>query len=69
MLPQWKGVAQDHAQAAKLLRKAAEQGSTSAQYDLALAYKYGQLGVQQDAAQAAIWFRKVAKRAGRKERI
>jgi len=43
----------------KWLRKAAEQGNADAQYDLAIAYKYGQIGVQQDAAQAEIWFRKV----------
>jgi hypothetical protein len=62
-------VAQDHTQALKWLRKAAEQGDMGAQYDLALTFKYGNLGVQQDTAQAAIWFRKVANQADRKARI
>lgn len=37
-------------------RRAAEQGSPSAQYDLGLAYLYGEGGLLQDFVQAYMWF-------------
>jgi TPR repeat protein len=49
-----RGVLQDHAEAAKWLQKAADQGNANAQYDLGIAYFKG-LGVPQDYAIAYMW--------------
>jgi TPR repeat protein len=54
-----EGVQQDSKQAAAWYRKAADQGDTVAQFNLALMYHEGQ-GVQQDFKQAAAWYRKAA---------
>ena len=52
-----KGVEQDHAEAVKWYRKAAEQGHVEAQYELRFAYDLGDEvfgdGVPQDDAEAA----------------
>ncbi|HJX51885.1 MAG TPA: tetratricopeptide repeat protein, partial [Polyangia bacterium] len=53
------GVPQDHAEAARLFRKAADQGDASAQANLGRAYDNGE-GVPQDYAEAARLFRKAA---------
>jgi TPR repeat protein len=43
-----------------LIRKAAENGMESAQYDLAMKYVNGQGGLAKDEAQAVYWFQKAA---------
>jgi TPR repeat protein len=53
------GVPRDHALAAAWFRKAADQGDSAAQLNLAFSYQMGQ-GVPQDYAQAAAWYRKAA---------
>ena len=50
---------QDHSEAARWYRKAAEQGHAVAQYNLGVMYKNGQ-GVKQDHAEAVRWYRKAA---------
>jgi TPR repeat protein len=54
-----KGVSQDDTKAAAWFRKAAEQGHTRAQYNLAILYHIG-IGVRRSDAQAKKWFRKAA---------
>jgi len=54
-----RGVPQDHAEAAKWYRKAAEQGFAAGQQSLGCCYDYGQ-GVAQDYAEAVKWYRKAA---------
>lgn len=51
--------AQDYEQAAKWMRKAAEQGNMKAQYSLALMYEDGK-GVVQDYKEAGKWYLKAA---------
>ena len=53
------GVLRNEGQAAMWYRKAAEQGLTSAQFNLGKMYNDGQ-GVPQDYRQAVAWFRKAA---------
>src|ERR1035438_8363130 len=53
------GVPQDHAEAARWWRMAADQGIAYAQASLGAAYNVGQ-GVPKDYAQAIVWFRKAA---------
>ena len=55
------GIPQDHAEAAKWYRKAAEQGYARAQLDLGFMYSYGE-GVPQDYVQAHMWFDLAASR-------
>jgi TPR repeat protein len=52
-------VAQDHAEALKWYRRAAEQGKANAQYALSIIYAHGR-GVEQDYAEAVAWCRKAA---------
>jgi S1-C subfamily serine protease len=54
-----RGVAKDEVEAAKWLRKAAEQNNAEAQSLLGLYYYYG-LGVKQDCVEGDKWFRKAA---------
>ena len=54
-----RGVAQDHAEAAKWFRLAAEQGLAQAQFNLGVLY-YGGEGVEQNRAEAAKWYRLAA---------
>ena len=54
-----RGVPQDYAEAAKLMRQAADQGHAEAQATLGALYQSGR-GVLQDYGQAAAWFRKSA---------
>ena len=54
-----KGVQLDHAKAAALYRKAAEQGHADAQYHLAVSYDDGE-GVPQDFKQAVYWYTQAA---------
>eukprot|EP00729_Bicosta_minor_P032465 gene32465-biopygen20867 len=54
-----EGVKQDHVEAAKWFRKAAEAGYAAAQYNLGLMYGTGK-GVEQDHVEAVKWFRKSA---------
>ena len=54
-----KGVEQDQREAAKWLRKAAEQGHDDAQYNLGVSYLQG-LGVTKDEHDAVKWYRKAA---------
>ena len=56
------GVPQDYAQAAAWYRKAAEQGSAGAQFNLGLAYQFGQ-GVPRDYVESYKWFNLAAPRA------
>ena len=56
-----QGVPQDHAKAARWLRKAAEQGMAVAQYNLGVMYDNGR-GVPQDDAHAYMWFKLAASR-------
>jgi len=53
------GVPQDHAEAARLFRLAAEQGNGPAQNNLGFLYSQGR-GVPQDDNEALRWFRKAA---------
>jgi len=54
-----QGVTQDYAEAARLLRRAADKGHAEAQASLGVAYQRGR-GVPQDYAQAAAWYRSAA---------
>ena len=54
-----KGVAVDHAEGAKWIRKAAEQGYRSAQSSMGVCYESG-MGVPQDNNEAIKWYRKAA---------
>jgi len=54
-----QGVPQDHAEALKWYRRAAEQGDAAAQYNLGQMYRTGQ-GVPQDHAEALKWYRRAA---------
>jgi TPR repeat protein len=54
-----EGIPQDHAEASKWFRKAAEQGDAKAQNNLGVMHARG-LGVPLDYAEAAKWFRKAA---------
>jgi len=54
-----QGVKQDHAEAVRWNRKAAEQGHAGAQCNLGVMYAYGQ-GVKQGHAEAVRWYRKAA---------
>ncbi len=54
-----KGVPRDYVQAVEWYRKAAEQGFTTAQFNLASMYQSGQ-GVPKDLGQAVVWYRKAA---------
>lgn len=49
----------DHKTALRLVRQLADQGLSSAQYNLGVMYEQGQ-GMPQDYAEAAKWFRKAA---------
>jgi hypothetical protein len=49
-----KGVPQNHVEAAKWFRLAADQGNADAQYNLGVAYANGQ-GVPQNYAEAYVW--------------
>jgi TPR repeat protein len=53
------GVLQDYLEAAKWLRKAADQGDASAQYNLGIAYAKGD-GVAKNEAEALKWIRMAA---------
>jgi hypothetical protein len=55
-----QGVTQDYAEAARLLRQAADKGHAQAQATLGEAYEKGGWGLTQDYVQAAIWYRKAA---------
>ena len=58
-----KGVTKDEAEAVKWYRKAAEQGNSFAQYNLAKAYDsayYGNRGTVNDIKEAVKWYRKAA---------
>ena len=49
-----RGVPQDYSEAAALYRQAAEQGNSSAQFNLGLMYDQGR-GVPQDNVEAHMW--------------
>jgi len=53
------GIAQDLVQAVAWYRKAADQGSAMAQYNMGVMYR-DSLGVRRDPAQALKWFRAAA---------
>jgi TPR repeat protein len=55
----FSGVTEDHIEAVKWYRKAAEQGNSGAQFALGLIYEYGR-GVQVNYAEAAKWYRRAA---------
>ena len=54
-----KGISRNYSKAAKWLRKAADQGIASAQYNLGLMYANGN-GVPKDYSEAEKWYRKAA---------
>ena len=54
-----KGVPEDHREAAKWFRKAAEQGDAGAQFNLGVMYFKGE-GVPEDHREAVKWLRKAA---------
>jgi hypothetical protein len=54
-----EGVPQDHVEAVRWFRKAAEQGDVKAQCYLGYAYRWGE-GVPQSYADAVRWYRKAA---------
>eukprot|EP00729_Bicosta_minor_P033020 gene33020-biopygen23682 len=54
-----KGVKQDHVEAVKWYRKAAEAGDAGAQYNLGTMYDNGE-GVEKDHVEAVKWYRKSA---------
>jgi TPR repeat protein len=54
-----EGVLQDHAEAVKWYRLAAEQGNAKAQYNLGVMYENGE-GVRQDYVEAVTWYRLAA---------
>jgi TPR repeat protein len=54
-------VPQDHAEAVKWYRKAADQNFAKAQHNLGVCYEKGE-GVLQDPAEAVRWYRKAAER-------
>ena len=53
------GLPQDHAEAVRWYRRAAEQGLAEAQYNLGVMYAKGE-GVPQDHAEAMRWYRRAA---------
>jgi TPR repeat protein len=55
MYAQGQGVPQDHAEAAKWFRRAAEQGLVDAQYRVGLGYYQGH-GVPKNIVQAYMWW-------------
>jgi hypothetical protein len=55
-----QGVPQDHAEAAKWFRRAADQGLAGGQFNLGVLYGNGQ-GVPKDFVQAYLWFSLAAK--------
>ena len=61
MLSCWNGIEieKDDQKAVKWYQKAAEQGHTDAQYNLALCYKNG-IGVEKDEQKAVEWYQKAA---------
>eukprot|EP00729_Bicosta_minor_P004381 gene4381-biopygen16816 len=59
MYDKGKGVEQDHVEAAKWYRKAAEAGDAIAQFNLGTMYDTGE-GVEQDHVEAVTWYRKAA---------
>ena len=59
MFERGQGVPQNHAEAVKWYRLAADQGNADAQYNLGVMYYTGQ-GVPQDHVQAVKWFRLAA---------
>ena len=54
-----RGMTKDEAEAAKWLRKAAEQNVAVAQYNLGVSYENGR-GVAKDEVEAVKWYRKAA---------
>ncbi len=60
MNPEWGAGGRPWCEAAKWIRKAAEQGLLKAQYNLGFAYHYGD-GVAKDEKEAMKWYRKAAK--------
>ena len=63
-----KGTAEDYTQAVQWYKKAAEQGDTQAQLNLALMYKYG-TGVSEDYSQAVFWYKKAAEQGNTKAQV
>jgi len=59
MYGEGRGVPHDYAEAVKWYRKAGEQGSAYAQFNLGVMYGEGR-GVPQDYAEAARWWRRAA---------
>eukprot|EP00729_Bicosta_minor_P032700 gene32700-biopygen10627 len=57
-----EGVEQDHVEAVKWFRKAAEAGDAAAQFNLGVMYRDGE-GVEQDHVEAVKWYRKAAEAA------
>ena len=64
MFDQGRGVPKDATEAARWYRKAAEQGNTSAQFNMGLSYDNG-TGVPKDVAEAIRWYRLAAEQGNR----
>ena len=54
-----EGITEDHAEAAKWYRKAAEQNYAPGKYNLGICYAWG-FGVAKDQVEAVKWLRKAA---------
>ena len=63
-----KGVDEDYRQAVFWYKKAAEQGDTKAQLNLAVMYKYG-TGVSEDFSQSVYWYKKAAEQGDTKAQL
>ena len=59
MYDKGEGVEQDHEEAVKWYRKAADQGDADAQFNLGVMYYNGE-GVPEDDKEAVKWWRKAA---------
>jgi hypothetical protein len=63
-----KGTDENYTQAVYWYKKAAEQGDTEAQLNLAVMYKYG-TGVNEDSSQAVFWYKKAAEQGNTKAQL
>jgi Trypsin-like peptidase domain/Sel1 repeat len=61
-----EGVPEDHKEAVKWIRRAAEAGHEDAQFDLGWLYDSGSVGVPQDHNEAVKWYRRAAEQGNAK---
>ena len=63
-----KGTDEDYKEAVYWYKKAADQGDTKAQLNLAVMFKYG-TGVSEDFSQAVFWYKKAAEQGDTKAQL